>query len=107
MDPVPWWMVDLGSQRMIGGGTIWNRYDSCCLDRLDGFQIWAGNGGTTYDALDNVNCYTAVTTEHYVSPFTHTFTCPVLGRYVFVVLPSGQCLSMYEVEIYPSGEKLL
>ena len=102
-DPLTWWMVDLGSQRMIGGGKIWNRND-CCPERLDGFQIWAGNGGTAYNASDNVKCYTAVTTEHRVSPFTHAFTCPVLGQYLYVVLPSGQCLSMIEVEIYSFGE---
>ena len=103
IDPLPWWMVDFGSERMIGGGTIWNR-DDCCPERLDGFQIWAGNGGTTYNAPDNVKCYTAVTTEHHVSPFTHAFTCPVLGRYLFVVSPSGECLNINEVEIYPRGE---
>jgi hypothetical protein len=103
IDPLPWWMIDLGSQRLIGGGTIWNR-DDCCPERLDGFQIWAGNGSTAYNASDNVKCYTAVTTEHYVSPFTHAFTCPKFGRYLYVVLPSGQCLSMSEVEIYSLGE---
>jgi hypothetical protein len=103
IDPLPWWMVDLGSQRMIGGGTIWNR-DDCCPERLNGFQIWAGNSSTAYNTLENVNCYTAVTTEHVVSPFTHAFTCPVLGQYLYVVIPSGECLSMREVEIYSSGE---
>jgi hypothetical protein len=102
-DLLPWWMVDLGSQRMIGGGTIWHG-DKCCPGRLNGLQIWAGNGSAAYNAPGNVKCYTAVTTEHYVFPFTHTFTCPVLGQYLYVIIPGGECLSMCEVEIYSLGE---
>jgi hypothetical protein len=96
-------MVDFGYPTSIGGGKLWGPVE-CCWERLDGFQIWAGNNGFAYNGSGNVDCYTAVTTEHHQSPYTHDFTCTALGRYLFVVSPTGQCLSMREVEIYLLGE---
>jgi hypothetical protein len=104
-DPVPWWMVDFGYQTSIVGGKIWGRAD-CCQERLDGFQIWVGDSNASYNATGNTNYYAAVTTEHRSSPYTHTFNLSSVarGRFLFVVLPSGECLTLREVEIYPSGE---
>jgi hypothetical protein len=99
----PWWRVDFGYTASIGGGTIWGRTD-CCLDRLNGFQIWVGNSGSAFNAIGNTNCYTATTIEHQWSPYLHSFDCAANGRYLFVVLTNGQCLAMREIEIYPAGE---
>jgi hypothetical protein len=102
-DNTPWWMVDFGRTRSISSGKIWGRTD-CCMSRLDGFQIWVGDSSTAYDAHGNSKCYTAYTTEHGQPPYSHFFSCAESGRYVFVVLPSGQCLTLSEVEIYSTGE---
>ena len=98
----PWWRVDFGIPTVVGGGKIWNR-DGCCQTRLDGFQIWVGSNAT-FNALGNTLCFNATTTEHDLPPYTHSFDCAATGRYLFVVLTSGQCLHMREVEIYPSGK---
>jgi hypothetical protein len=97
----PWWSVDFGRSRKIVSATIWNRGD-CCQSRLDGFRIWIGDNAT-YDGQGNTNCYTATTTSHYSSPFTHSFTCVGRGRYFFVQLPTSNYLSLAEVEVLESG----
>jgi hypothetical protein len=97
----PWWMVDFGVAQRISGGTIWNRPD-CCQDRLDGFQIWVGNS-TTYNGPGNAKCFASSTYEHNIYPYTHSFNCLGLARYLFVVLTTGQCLAMQEIEIYFQG----
>jgi hypothetical protein len=98
-DMIPWWMLDFGRTRSIFSGKIWGR--TSYQSRLDGFQIWVGDSSTAYNAYGNSKCYTAYTIEHYQPPYTHIFSCAGSGRYIFVVLPSGQCLSLTEVEIYP------
>jgi hypothetical protein len=100
-------MVDFGYTRSIGGGKIWGRMPSACTDclaRLRGFQIWVGSSSSAYNAAGNRNCYTSTTTEETQAPYTHDFDCAANGRYLFVVLTTGQCLSMREIEVYSMGE---
>jgi hypothetical protein len=106
----PWWMVDFGYTRSIGGGKIWGRTASgtCsaeCLARLTGFQIWVGSSSTVYNASGNMNCFTSTTTEETQAPYTHAFDCAAKGQYLFVVLTTGKCLSMREIEVYSIGEE--
>ncbi len=96
-DPDAWWRVDFGITRLAVGGIIWGRCD-CCQSRLDGFRLWIGDS-PTYNGQGNTNCYTAMTTPHYYSPYTHAFTCVGQGRYFFVHLPSGDALSLIEVQV--------
>jgi hypothetical protein len=103
VDLTPWWNVDLGYIASIGGGKIWGRPD-CCQDRLDGFQIWVGSSGSAYNAAGNTKCFTSTTFEHRVSPYTHSFDCVATGRYLWVVLETGNCLSIREIEVYSIGE---
>jgi hypothetical protein len=106
LDPVdlsPWWKVDLGNTASIGGGTIWGRSD-CCPSRLDGFQIWVGSSGSAYNAAGNAKCFTSTTFEHQVPPYTHRFDCVATGRYLWLVLATGNCLSIREIEVYSIGE---
>jgi hypothetical protein len=102
----PWWMVDLGSTRTIGGGKIWIRSDCPldCVSRIDGFQVWVGSSSSVYNAAGNTKCYTATTTGHYQT-YTHSFGCDAFGRYLYVILTSGKCLMMREVEVYRFGEQ--
>jgi hypothetical protein len=102
-DLIPWWKVDFGDPKSIQSGQIWGRTE-CCQFRLDGFQIWVGNSGTAYDAPGNSNCFTATSNQHHRRPFTHSFSCFAFARYLFVVLISGECVTMREIEIYPSGQ---
>jgi hypothetical protein len=106
----PWWMVDFGYTRSIGGGQIWGRpaMTGCnaeCLARLTGFQIWVGSSNSAYNAAGNMKCYTSTTTEETQAPHTHAFECAANGRYLFVVLTTGRCLSMREIEVYSMGEE--
>ena len=96
-DENPWWRVDFGSTKQILGGIIWSRAEGFEA-RLDGFEIWIGDS-PTYDGQGNTNCFTATTTEHDTSPYTHSFPCTGLGRYFFVHLPRSECLHMREVEV--------
>jgi hypothetical protein len=102
-------MVDFGYTRSIGGGVIWGRTTSgcgeVCLARLTGFQIWVGSSSSAYNAIGNTKCFTATTTEITQAPYTHAFDCAANGRYLFVVLTTGQCLSMREIEVYSMGEE--
>ena len=97
-----WWRVDFGASKNVGGGKIWNR-DGCCMNRIDGFQIWVGDN-TTFDSPGNTLCFTATTAEHNQHPYTHSFDCIATGQYLFVVLTTGQCLNVREVEVYPAGK---
>jgi hypothetical protein len=103
----PWWRVDFGYTASIGGGMIWGRSDcaSACTSRLRGFQIWVGSSGSAYNAIGNMKCYTSTTTEQEASPYTTSFDCVALGRYLWIVLTTGQCLSMREIEVYSVGEQ--
>jgi hypothetical protein len=96
-----WWRLDFETPRTVAGGMIWNR-GNCCPERLDGFKLWVGNN-LTYNGEGNMNCYTATSKEHVVSPFTHVFSCYGRGRYFFVHLPSSNFLSLVEIEIMDSG----
>ena len=105
----PWWMVDFNTTYSIASGTVWNRafFNEVPDSRLDGFQIWVGNSSAAYNAPANIKCFTATTTEHNQPPYTHSFNCTASGRYLYVVLSTGQCLTMREVEVYPSGKSAL
>jgi hypothetical protein len=102
-------MVDFGYTRSIGGGMIWGRTPSgcgeVCFARLTGFEIWVGSSSSAYNALGNAKCFTATTTEETQAPYTHAFDCAANGRYLFVVLTTGECLSMREIEVYSMGEE--
>jgi hypothetical protein len=102
----PWWMLDLGSSKEIAGGKIWgvSIYSWRTWATLDGFQIWIGDS-QPYNSSNNVNCYTARTYEHAAYPYTHTFPCFVIARYIFVTIPRQDCLVIKEVEIYPPNCK--
>jgi hypothetical protein len=103
LDLTPWWNVDLGYTASIGGGKIWGRTE-CCQFRLDGFQIWVGSSGSAYNASGNTKCFNSTTFEHRVSPYIHSFDCVALGRYLWLVLETGNCLSIREIEVYSIGE---
>jgi hypothetical protein len=92
-----WWRVDFGITRLAVGGIIWGRCDYG-QSRLDGFRLWIGDS-PTYNGQGNTNCYTATTTPHYYSPYTHAFTCVGQGRYFFVHLPKYAALSLTEVQV--------
>jgi DNA-binding beta-propeller fold protein YncE len=99
-DNYPWIRIDMVTSRAIGSGQIWNRPGDVA-NRLNGFQIWVGDS-STYNGLNNINCYTATTTPHISFPYLHYFTCLGSGRYFFLVLPTYYTwLHIREIEIYP------
>ena len=98
-----WWMVDLGAPQNLGAAQIYGRSD-CCQTRLDGFMVWAGSDGVTWNGASNTNCYTSGTTSapHNQGPYyTEYLGCAATARYFWVVLPISNELGMREVEVYP------
>ena len=101
LERAPWWRIDFGSSKKVLGGTIWNRDQY--PERLDGFQVYIGNGSQGWADPANLLCYTDVITRqsiHEFMPWTHTFDCVGSGRYLYVTLPTMQYLSICEIEIY-------
>jgi DNA-binding beta-propeller fold protein YncE len=98
-DNYPWIRIDMVTSRAFGSGQIWNRQDNA--NRLDGFQIWIGDS-LTYNGPNNMNCYTATTTQHNYFPYVHYFPCIGSGRYLFISIPrTSTYLHIREIEIYP------
>ncbi|XP_035674669.1 uncharacterized protein LOC118414613 isoform X2 [Branchiostoma floridae] len=95
-DTNPWWHVDLGTAQAIGSVVVFNRQE-CCQDRLDNFQVHVGDSPTV---ASNPQCggNNAVTEA---SPPDITVDCGGLrGRYVGILLPSPQYLTLCEVQVY-------
>jgi hypothetical protein len=95
----PWWRLDFNRSRRIRGGKIWNR--NLVPERLDGFQIFVGNG-STWDNSTNILCYSSVKQSRllYNDPFALEFNCMGNGRYLYVVIPRTEFLTLCEVQIY-------
>ena len=112
----PWWVIDLGSIRLITGGKIWNQYYGCydstlevsallsCGKFLMKFQIWVGNDHTDY--LKNTKCYEdgspgSIELNTKAANYSKAFSCSANGRYLFVLLPiSSFQLAIGEIEIF-------
>ncbi len=95
----PWWRLDFNQTRRIRGGKIWNR--NLAPERLDGFQIFVGNG-STWDNASNAVCYSSVKQPRslYDDPFSLEFNCIGTGRYLYVMVPRNEYLSLCEVQVY-------
>ena len=94
----PWWRLDLEKTRSVISVKIWNRADSCCSDRLQGFEVWIGDNASSYSA--NLRCLTGgtapITDPHQVYVY-----CIGTGRYLFIALPGNdRVLTLCEVEVY-------
>lgn len=91
----PWWRVDLGAIYDISTIGIFNRTDSCCMDRLSSAKVLIGNIDST-----DPNDYTEVATltadlEQNLSNLSIT------GRYVMVYHEGeSKILSIAEVQVY-------
>eukprot|EP00058_Branchiostoma_floridae_P017595 XP_002603084.1 hypothetical protein BRAFLDRAFT_116966 [Branchiostoma floridae] len=77
----PWWRVDLGTAQAIGNVVVFNRQD-CCSERLNNFQCGGNHAVTGGQAEITVDCG------------------GLSGRYVGILLPSSQYLSLCEVQVY-------
>uniref|UniRef100_A0A4W6CHU8 Si:ch211-215k15.4 n=1 Tax=Lates calcarifer TaxID=8187 RepID=A0A4W6CHU8_LATCA len=104
----PWWRVDLLESYIVTSISITNRGD-CCPERINGAEIHIGNS-----LQDNGASNPVVGVIPQIPPgrtLKMTFTRPVEGRYVTVVLPGlRRILTLCEVEVYgyraPTGENL-
>ncbi|KAL3064826.1 hypothetical protein OYC64_000955 [Pagothenia borchgrevinki] len=104
----PWWRVDLLESYIVTSIIITNRAD-CCAERLDGAEVHIGNSLQDNGAANPV----AGVISHIPAggSFTMTFTEPVEGLYVTVVIPGlKKILTLCEVEVYgyraPTGANL-
>uniref|UniRef100_A0A8C9VPM8 Fucolectin tachylectin-4 pentraxin-1 domain-containing protein n=1 Tax=Scleropages formosus TaxID=113540 RepID=A0A8C9VPM8_SCLFO len=93
-DSKPWWKVDLHNVYAVTSVTITNRGD-CCAQRINGAEIRIGN---SLDDNGNQNPLCAVITS-IPAGNSRTFQCNgMTGRYVNVVLPRPDFLTLCEVE---------
>ncbi|CAH1267833.1 CPAMD8 [Branchiostoma lanceolatum] len=91
----PWWRVDLGSSRSIGDVVVFNRQD-CCSERLSPFQVHVGDSP---DVMSNPTCGG----DHAVPAGQPAVTVDCrgrTGRYVGILLPTRQYLTLCEVQVY-------
>jgi hypothetical protein len=102
----PWWQVDLGAAKEIGAVNVWNRTDSCCVQRLSDFYVLVSEQPFGNDDLATLLQRGDVTAQRFTAPgavprlTTATFTGD--ARYVRVQLAStGVPLHLAEVEVYP------
>ena len=87
----PWWQVDLGSTRAIGGVVLFNRTD-CCTDRLADFDIQLSYDGVQWDTVLSQSGPAGNRTEYALaSP---------QGRYLRVQLRGANYLSLAEVQVF-------
>ncbi|XP_034001614.1 uncharacterized protein LOC117494764 [Trematomus bernacchii] len=104
----PWWRVDLLESYIVTSIIITNRGD-CCAGRLDGAEIHIGDS-LTYNGAANPVAGVISHIPEGVS-YIMTFTEPVEGCYVTVVLPGlKKTLTLCELEVYgyraPTGANL-
>jgi hypothetical protein len=94
-DNEPWWMVDLETNRKIGGVQIWNRGD-CCGSRLSNFEVRVG-ASTAWEK--DAQCGS----RHSVAQGRRkTIRCDGKeGRYVFIVIRGRSYLNLCEVRVLP------
>jgi hypothetical protein len=104
----PWWQVDLGAVKDIGAVNVWNRTDSCCVQRLSDFYVLIAKEPFGNDDLatllqrGDVTAQRFTTTAPNMVPRLTTATFTGDARYVRVQLASnGVPLHLAEVEVYP------
>jgi len=98
-DNHPWWRVDLTKEVQVRTVTVWNRGD-CCGARLNGFQVRVGNHGT-WGRNPRCGSSQALRQGYRVGQGkSKTVSCQDRrGRYVFVVIPRREYLSLCEVTV--------
>lgn len=103
----PWWQVDLGASQALGTVRVWNRTDSCCLNRLADWYVLVSDEPFGDASLSDLIATPGVWSKHYSSPpnpSTEVELPPgVTGRYVRIQLTTTNApLSMAEVQVYPA-----
>lgn len=91
----PWWTVDLRRSRSISGVRVTTRSD-CCHERLDDFEIRAGNVKPTGKGNQNPSCQSSLSVPR---GETYQFDCVVQARYVTIRIPRLAILTLCEVEV--------
>jgi len=94
----PWWRVDLGSAAKVAEVQVWNRGD-CCGGRLNKFQVRVGD---QEKVSDNEQCGRG--DNEIGQGQNKVVDCEGLnGRYVGVMLPKKDYLTLCEVKVFRVG----
>lgn len=109
----PWWAIDIGHTMLINKVVAYNRVD-CCSDRTNGLTVVVSDtriagsdtetpGDALTDLLDLQEC---ASLNGGASSEVMTFNCEpdVVGRYVYIYIPSNTKLTLCEVEVYAVEE---
>ncbi len=86
----PWWMVDLGTSKPIGGVVVFNRTDSN-PERLSDFDIFVSPDGANWALAAGMTGPALARTE---------FAMSTTGRFVAVQLRGTNYLSLAEVQVF-------
>ncbi|MFF4829380.1 glycoside hydrolase N-terminal domain-containing protein [Streptomyces sp. NPDC001312] len=102
----PWWQVDLGSSQSLGSVKVWNRTDSCCVNRLGDWYVLVSDQPFGTASLSQLLATDGVWSSHQTTPPTPStevqVSAGVTGRYVRIQLSTTNApLSMAEVQVYP------
>ena len=90
----PFWLLDLGSEKLIDSIIVWNRTNGCCMARLDGYQL-------DIEDASNVSTFTFNNTTGSIT--SETTITNATGRYVRISLSGGsRILSLAEVQVFSS-----
>jgi alpha-L-fucosidase 2 len=102
----PWWQVDLGSSQSVGSVRVWNRTDSCCVNRLGDWYVLVSDQPFGTASLSQLLATDGVWSSHQTTPPSPStevqVPAGVTGRYVRIQLSTTNApLSMAEVQVYP------
>jgi len=93
-----WIRIDLGKTYDLTSVEVWDREDSCCRNRLNTLEIWAGNYPEKFDLNEKCN-----------GPFpasigsTAEINCRRTGRYVFFTQKLPGALTICEAKVYANA----
>ena len=95
----PWWMVDLGEERLVTKVKLYNRND-CCKDRLQDVNIYLGGSTTDYTSNTEVasDIDVVVTLEVDID---------ATGRYLWVARPARTGLTICEIQVWATANMAL
>jgi len=106
-EPNPWWRVDLGAVKPIQTLKVWGRTD-CCVDRIDGFQVYVSNVDSFATAVAGGACFNPYITVGDPPAIIDMTDASNAGRcasarYVWITLPgtvaNPRYLSLIEVQV--------
>ena len=112
-EDLAWWQVDLGENYDISAINIYNRTDSCCINRLSDFYVLVSKGSMAENPM-TLASYTAKISNPDIwnsgliggGTAIVNVTGGTTGRFVMIVLSGTESLNIAEVEVMADIKKI-